>query len=162
SSSHGKRNRTTSRWQHRSGRPAANGFRGFSLQFRTLTMSGRAIYITTPIYYVNDKPHIGHAYTTTICDIYARFQRFAGADVFFLTGTDEHGLKVEKSARERGVTPQQLADENAAAFQRVLSAFNLSNDDFLRTTQPRHEQQVQAFVKRLIDTGDVYLGKYEG
>src|SRR5438046_3361353 len=84
-------------------------------------------YITTPIYYVNDKPHIGHVYTTTICDVYARFMRFAGKDVFFLTGTDEHGLKVEKSAQARGVSPQALADENAAEFQRVLSTFALTN-----------------------------------
>ncbi len=79
-----------------------------------------SLYITTPIYYVNDKPHIGHAYTTTVCDVYARMMRFAGRDVFFLTGTDEHGVKVEKSAAERGVDPQALADENSAAFQRIL------------------------------------------
>src|SRR5688572_17057960 len=104
-------------------------------------------YITTPIYYVNDRPHIGHVYTTTICDAYARFQRFAGRDTFFLTGTDEHGVKVEKSAQARNVTPKQLADENAAEFKRVLSTFNLTNDDFIRTTDPQHERQVQAFIK---------------
>ena len=122
----------------------------------------RPIYVTTPIYYVNDKPHIGHAYTTTICDIYARFQRFAGREVFFLTGTDEHGLKVEKSARERGIAPQQLADENAAEFQRVLSVFGLTNDDFIRTTQPRHIRQVQALFRQLLASGDAYLGNFEG
>lgn len=125
-------------------------------------MLGQPISITTPIYYTNDKPHIGHAYTTTVCDIYARFQRFAGHDVFFLTGTDEHGQKVEKSAAARGITPQQLADENAAEFQRVLAVFGISNDDFIRTTQPRHERQVQALVRRLIDSGAVYQGTYTG
>lgn len=125
-------------------------------------MPGQPISITTPIYYTNDKPHIGHAYTTTVCDIYARFQRFAGHDVFFLTGTDEHGQKVEKSAAARSITPQQLADENAAEFQRVLAVFGISNDDFIRTTQPRHERQVQALVRRLIDSGAVYQGTYTG
>ena len=106
-------------------------------------------YITTPIYYVNDRPHIGHAYTTTLCDVWARAMRFDGRDVFFLTGTDEHGVKVEKSATERGISPQALADENAAEFQRVLEIFKLTNDDFIRTTQPRHVRQVQALVRRL-------------
>ncbi len=119
-------------------------------------------YITTPIYYVNDRPHIGHVYTTTVCDVYARFMRFAGNDVFFLTGTDEHGLKVEKSAQARGISPQQLADENAAEFQRVLSMFSLTNNDFIRTTNPNHERQVQLFVQRLLDSGDIYLGQFEG
>ena len=119
-------------------------------------------YITTPIYYVNDRPHIGHAYTTTLCDVWARAMRFAGRDVFFLTGTDEHGVKVEKSAREKGVEPQALADENAAEFERVLEVFGLTNDDFIRTTQPRHVRQVQAFVKRLLELDAVYLGEFEG
>ncbi len=119
-------------------------------------------YITTPIYYVNDKPHIGHAYTTTICDVYARFMRFAGRDVFFLTGTDEHGLKVEKSAATRGITPQALADENAAEFRRVMTRLELSFDDFIRTTDAEHVRQVQAFVTRLTEAGAVYLGEFEG
>ncbi|MEE8460069.1 MAG: methionine--tRNA ligase [Phycisphaerales bacterium] len=119
-------------------------------------------YITTPIYYVNDKPHIGHAYTTTICDIYARFMRFAGRDVFFLTGTDEHGLKVEKSAQERGITPQALADENAAEFRRVMTMLELTFDDFIRTTDADHVRQVQALVTRLMETDAVYLGEFEG
>lgn len=122
----------------------------------------RPAYITTPIYYVNDRPHIGHAYTTTLCDIWARAMRLRGDDVFFLTGTDEHGAKVEKSAAAHGVTPQAWADENAAEFQRVLKVFGLTNDDFIRTTQPRHEKQVRALVKRLLDSGDVYLGTFEG
>ncbi len=119
-------------------------------------------YITTPIYYVNDRPHIGHAYTTTICDIWARAQRAKGRDVFFLTGTDEHGVKVEKSAAARGISPQALADEHAAEFQRVLATFALTNSDFIRTTQPRHITQVQEFLKRLVASGAVYLGTFEG
>ena len=124
-------------------------------------MSDRA-YITTPIYYVNDRPHIGHAYTTTICDVWARASRAMGTDVFFLTGTDEHGVKVEKSAAARGIPPQELADENAAEFQRVLATFSLTNDDFIRTTQPRHIAQVQEFLRRLVKSGAVYLGTFEG
>lgn len=119
-------------------------------------------YITTPIYYVNDKPHIGHAYTTTLCDVWARAMRFAGRDVFFLTGTDEHGVKVEKSAMARGISPQQLADENSAEFRRVLALFGLSNDHFIRTTDPDHKRQVQAFIKRLLEKGHIYLGTFEG
>ncbi|MEE2895705.1 MAG: methionine--tRNA ligase [Planctomycetota bacterium] len=119
-------------------------------------------YITTPIYYVNDRPHIGHAYTTTLCDVWARAMRFAGRDVFFLTGTDEHGVKVEKSAAERGIEPQALADENAAEFERVLEVFGLTNDDFIRTTQPRHVRQVQAIVRRLLDADAIHLGEFEG
>ena len=119
-------------------------------------------FITTPIYYVNDRPHIGHAYTSTICDVWARAARLVGREVFFLTGTDEHGSKVEKSATARGISPQALADENAAEFQRVLATFGLTNDDFIRTTQPRHVAQVQEFLRRLMATGDVYLGTFEG
>ena len=119
-------------------------------------------YITTPIYYVNGRPHIGHVYTTTICDVWARFQRLLGNDVFFLTGTDEHGQKVEQSATERNMVPQALADENTAEFRRVMGMFGLSNDDFIRTTDAAHKRQVQAFVQRLMDSGDVYLGTFEG
>jgi len=125
-------------------------------------MNGSSSTITTPIYYVNDRPHIGHVYTTTVCDVWARFERLLGRDVFFLTGTDEHGQKVEQSAEARGVTPQELADENSAAFQKIMGMFDLTNDAFIRTTDPRHESQVQALVKRLMDSGDVYLGTFEG
>lgn len=118
--------------------------------------------ITTPIYYVNDRPHIGHAYTTTISDVWARASRLRGRKTFFLTGTDEHGVKVEKSASARGMSPQALADENAGEFQRVLSTFGITNDDFIRTTQPRHVRQVQAFLKALVDRGAVTLGTFEG
>jgi methionine--tRNA ligase len=119
-------------------------------------------YITTPIYYVNDRPHIGHAYTTTVCDVWARFMRFAGRDVFFLTGTDEHGIKVEKSARARGITPAALADANAAEFRRVMTGLGLTFDDFIRTTEPRHVRQVEVLVRRLRDAGAVYVGEFEG
>ncbi len=119
-------------------------------------------YITTPIYYVNDRPHIGHVYSTTVCDVYARFMRFAGRDVFFLTGTDEHGLKVEKAAHARGLTPQAIADENAAEFRSVMTELDLSFDHFIRTTDPDHVRQVQAIVTRLQDAGAVYLGEFEG
>ena len=108
----------------------------------------RHTYITTPIYYVNDKPHIGHAYTTTICDVFARFMRFAGDDVFFLTGTDEHGLKIEKSAQARGISPQALADENAKEFKDMMAQLQLSFDDFIRTTEARHVRQVDCLVVR--------------
>ncbi len=119
-------------------------------------------YITTPIYYVNDKPHIGHTYTTMVCDVYARFMRFWGRDVFFLTGTDEHGMKVEKSAQARGITPQALADQNAAEFRRVMSMLGLQFDDFIRTTDEHHVRQVQSFVKKLRAVDAVYLGEFEG
>jgi len=124
-------------------------------------MSGTA-YITTPIYYVNDKPHIGHLYTTTLCDVWARFQRFAGRDVFFLTGTDEHGLKIEKAATARGISPQELVDENAAEFKQAMKEFGFTHDDFIRTTEQRHITRVQALVRGLKDAGVVYLGEFEG
>jgi methionyl-tRNA synthetase len=119
-------------------------------------------YITTPIYYVNDKPHIGHTYTTLVCDVYARFMRFMGSDVFFLTGTDEHGIKVEKSAAARGISPQALADENAAEFKRVMGMLDLQFDHFIRTTDPDHVRQAQHFVRKLVEADAVYLGEFEG
>lgn len=121
-----------------------------------------AAYVTTPIYYVNDRPHIGHVYTTTICDMWARFMRLAGRDVFFLTGTDEHGVKVEKSAREKGLSPQELADHNVLEFQRILATFGFTNNDFIRTTADYHQKQVQEFVTRLLASDAVYLGDFEG
>jgi len=119
-------------------------------------------YITTPIYYVNDRPHIGHVYTTTIADIFARYHRLCGHAVFFLTGTDEHAAKVVDAARERGLTPQQWADQNAAAFQETFRKLGISNDDFIRTSQDRHKTKVQQYVGELLKSGDVYLGEYEG
>jgi len=119
-------------------------------------------YVTTPIYYVNDKPHIGHAYTTLACDVLARFKRLDGFDVRFLTGTDEHGQKVEKSAEAAGVTPQQLADLNSANFRELAAKLKCSNDDFIRTTEPRHIAACQDLWNRLIERGEITLGQYEG
>jgi len=99
--------------------------------------------ITTPIYYVNDKPHIGHAYTSTACDVIARFMRLAGREVFFLSGTDEHGQKVEQSAAAKNVDPQTFVDTVSVKFRDLLSLMNVSNDKFVRTTQPNHKESVQ-------------------
>ncbi len=122
----------------------------------------RPCYLTTPIYYVNDKPHIGHCYTTLLADIAARFQRLFGRDVFFLTGTDEHADKVVTSAAAHNLSPIQWADRNAAEFEAAFRAFGCSNDDFVRTTQPRHIGKVEAYIRRLQASGDIYLGDYEG
>jgi len=119
-------------------------------------------YITTPIYYVNDIPHIGHAYTTIITDAIARFKKLAGYDVFFLTGTDEHGQKVEKSSQEKGLTPIELADKMVIHFQELWKALNVSYDYFIRTTQPIHEKGVQKIFQNLKDKGDIYKGTYKG
>jgi methionyl-tRNA synthetase len=119
-------------------------------------------YVTTPIYYVNDRPHIGHVYTTTLADIAARFHRLCGDDVFFLTGTDEHAAKVVESAAQRGMTTQQWADQNAKEFQDTFKRLGMSNDDFIRTSEPRHKEKVQKYVSELLQSGDVYLGEYEG
>ena len=126
-------------------------------------MSGaETFYVTTPIYYVNDKPHIGHAYTTLACDVLARFKRLDGFDVKFLTGTDEHGQKVEKSAETAGMAPLALADMNSANFRELARILNCSNDDFIRTTEPRHLAACQALWTALVDKGEIYLGAYEG
>jgi methionyl-tRNA synthetase len=119
-------------------------------------------YITTPIYYVNDVPHIGHAYTTVAADFVARYHRLRGEKVFFLTGTDEHGQKVARAAEERGVPPQAWADEIVPRWREVWEALDISNDDFIRTTEDRHVKPVQKLVQQLYDQGDVYLGTYEG
>ncbi len=122
----------------------------------------RTFYITTPIYYVNDRPHIGHVYTTLIADVGARLARLAGRDVFFLTGTDEHAEKVVTSAAAKGVKPIEWADRNAAAFQEAFRYFAISNDDFIRTTQARHIEKVEAYIRRLLASGAIYQGDYEG
>jgi methionyl-tRNA synthetase len=119
-------------------------------------------YITTPIYYVNDVPHIGHAYTTAAADVAARFHRQLGDDVFFLTGTDEHGTKVEQAAAARGLTPKQHVDEVVVKFKEVAVKVGASNDFFIRTTDPQHEKFVQDFVQRCYDAGDVYKSSYSG
>lgn len=119
-------------------------------------------YVTTPIYYVNDKPHIGHAYTSIACDVLARFMRLDGAEVKFLSGTDEHGQKVEQTAAKNGETPQELADRNSQLFRELLERLNITNDDFIRTTEERHKQGAQAFWKELEKNGYIYLDKYAG
>jgi methionyl-tRNA synthetase len=119
-------------------------------------------YLTTPIYYVNGKPHIGHAYTTIACDVIARFMRLDGRRVHFLTGTDEHGQKVEKSAAAAGVSPLAFCDEIAASFRNLTRALDISNDDFIRTTEPRHIRACQALWQRLAERGEIYLGSYDG
>jgi methionyl-tRNA synthetase len=121
-----------------------------------------SFYITTPIYYVNDVPHIGHAYTTIIADAISRFKKLAGYEVFFLTGTDEHGQKVEKAAEEKGMTPIQLADKVVVRFKKLWEALDIAYDDFIRTTQSFHEQGVQKIFQKLKDKGDIYKGVYEG
>src|SRR5215217_4209784 len=120
-----------------------------------------AFYVTTPIYYVNAAPHLGHAYTTIGADILARHHRQRGEDVFFLTGTDEHGEPVALAAEREGVTPKELADRNAARFQALMPRINASNDFFIRTSDPRHKERVQAFMQRVHDNGHVYKGLYE-
>jgi len=119
-------------------------------------------YVTTPIYYVNDKPHIGHSYTTIAADVLARFFRADGRDVRFLTGTDEHGIKIVKAATERGLSPRELADEVVVHFQKLWEDLDITNDDFIRTTDPRHEGRVQEIIRQLLDRDEIYLGKYEG
>jgi methionyl-tRNA synthetase len=121
-----------------------------------------AFYVTTPIYYVNAAPHLGHAYSTIGADILARHHRQRGEDVFFLTGTDEHGEPVALAAEREGVTPKELADRNAARFEQLMPRINASNDFFIRTSDPRHKERVQAFMQRIYDNGHVYKGLYEG
>ena len=119
-------------------------------------------YLTTPIYYVNDAPHIGHAYTTLACDVLARFKRLDGYDVKFLTGTDEHGQKVEKSAQAAGVPPKDFTDRVSQNFRDLAVLMGFSNDDFIRTTEPRHLASCQALWDSLIQRGEIYLGSYAG
>lgn len=119
-------------------------------------------YITTPIYYVNDAPHIGHAYTTLACDVLARFKRMDGYRVHFLTGTDEHGQKVEKAAEVAGVDPQTFVDRVSQNFRDLAEKMNFSHDDFIRTTEERHTKACQALWSKLVETGDIYLGAYAG
>ena len=119
-------------------------------------------YVTTPIYYVNDVPHIGHAYTTLACDVLARFMRLDGRNVRFLTGTDEHGQKVEKAAAMAGMDPQAFTDRMSQNFRSLCSVMNFSNDDFIRTTETRHIASTQAIWRAIAEAGHIYLGAYEG
>jgi methionyl-tRNA synthetase len=119
-------------------------------------------YITTPIYYVNGAPHIGHAYTSIAADVLARWMRLAGRDVFFLTGTDEHGQKVAQTAAAAGKETQDFVDGLAAEFKDMAARMNISNDDFIRTTEERHKRGCAALWQTLVDRGEIYLGHYEG
>jgi methionyl-tRNA synthetase len=122
----------------------------------------RPFFVTTPIYYVNDQPHLGHAYPTVAADALARFMRLDGRRVKFLTGTDEHGQKVEQSARAAGVSPQEFADRNSASFREMDRLLDISNDDYIRTTEERHIRGVQALWRELERRGEIYLGRFAG
>ncbi len=125
-------------------------------------MSKGTYYITTPIYYPSDRLHIGHAYTTVFCDAVARWRRFLGEEVFFLTGSDEHGLKVQRAAEAKGKDPKTHVDEIVATFQELWRRLDISYDDFIRTTEPRHKEVVQHIFQKLYDQGDIYKGSYDG
>ncbi len=124
--------------------------------------TARRFYLTTPIYYVNGAPHIGHAYTSIAADVMARWKRLDGYDVFFLTGTDEHGQKVQAAAAEAGLSPQDFADRVAADFRDMADQLGITYDDFIRTTEERHKRGCQALWQRLADAGEIYLGSYDG
>ena len=125
-------------------------------------MEKKSFYITTPIYYPSAQLHIGHAYCTTVADTIARFKRLAGYDVFFLTGSDEHGQKIQRSAAEKGVTPLQYVNPIVAGFQKLWQRLAISNDDFIRTTEDRHVKVVQEIFRRIYEKGDIYKGEYKG
>ncbi|MBN9065016.1 MAG: class I tRNA ligase family protein, partial [Rhizobiales bacterium] len=125
-------------------------------------MPAEKFYITTAISYPNGKPHIGHAYELIATDALARFQRHDGKDVFFLTGTDEHGIKMLQTARKEGITARELADRNAELFRQMGKLLNASNDDFIRTTEKRHYEASQAIWKAMAANGDIYKGGYAG
>jgi len=137
-----------------------------SLQRRTRGSDGMTdkpkFYITTAISYVNGAPHLGHAYEAISTDVIARYKRLDGHDVFFLTGTDEHGQKVESSARAEGMEPKAFCDMIAAQFEEMTRTLNISNDGFIRTTEPRHYESTRAIWRKLVEAGDIYLGSYAG
>ncbi len=123
---------------------------------------GRTYYVTTPIYYVNSEPHVGTAYTTIAADVLARYHRMRGEKTFFLTGSDEHGMKMVRAAKQQGLSPRQLVDRLAPKYKDLWSHLSITNDYFIRTTDPIHEATVQTFFKRLIDKGNIYKGPYRG
>ena len=125
-------------------------------------MADGRFYITTPIYYGNDAPHIGSAYTTVNCDAIARWHRLLGEDTFFLTGTDEHGQKIQQAAEARGLTPRQLVDENSERFREAWQQLQITNDDFIRTSEPRHYAAVQALLTKIYENGHIELDTYDG
>lgn len=125
-------------------------------------MTSSKFYITTPIYYVNDKPHIGHAYTTILADVLARYHRLLGQPTHFLTGTDEHGQKVQQAAEKAGITPQEQADQTVVRFQELWKKLDITNDDFIRTTEERHKKVVQDMLQDLFDRDEIYKAEYDG
>jgi methionyl-tRNA synthetase len=125
-------------------------------------MADASFYISTPIYYVNDKPHIGHAYTTILADVLARYHRLLGDDTFFLTGTDEHGQKIAQAAAKAGITPQQQADRTVVRFQELWEKLDITNTDFIRTTEERHKRVVQEILQDLYDRDEIYKAEYDG
>lgn len=122
----------------------------------------KTFYLTTPIYYPSDKSHIGHAYTTVAGDAMSRYKRLRGYEVRYLTGTDEHGQKIERKAQEKGLSPQAFVDEIVAGIKDLWNKLDISNDDFIRTTDERHKTVVQEIFDRLLKQGDIYKGEYEG
>ena len=125
-------------------------------------MSHRTFYLSTPIYYVNDRPHIGHAYTTILGDVLARYHRLLGDDVHYLTGTDEHGQKVQRAAEKEGITGQEKADRTVVHFQDLWKRLEITHNDFIRTTEPRHKLVVQSILQDLFDRGEIYKAEYDG
>ena len=119
-------------------------------------------YITTPIYYPSGNPHMGHAYSSIVADVFARFKRLEGKNVFFLTGTDEHGLKIQREAKKNNKDVKIFCDEVSNKFKDLTKILNLSIDDFIRTTEKRHHRSVQAIWNKLLESGDIYLSKYAG
>src|SRR5258705_8609733 len=127
--------------------------RGVPMTESKVAPVGSRFYVTTPIYYVNDAPHIGHAYTTVIADALARWHRLLGEETFFLTGTDEHGLKIQRAAEANGVSPREWADRTVERFKEAWTELGITNDDFIRTTEPRHYTAVQEVMQRGYDHG---------
>ena len=119
-------------------------------------------YITTPIYYPSGKPHMGHAYSSIVADFFARFKKIQGCNVFFLTGTDEHGQKIQRAAKKNGMDPQSFCDEISKTFSNLSKTLNLTNTDFIRTTEKRHKLSVQNLWTELEKNNDIYLSKYSG
>ena len=120
----------------------------------------RKFYITTPIYYPSAKLHIGHAYCTTLADSIARYHRIIGDETYFLTGTDEHGEKIQKNAEAKNMAPQEFVDEIVEGIQKLWKTLRISNDDYIRTTQLRHEEVVQKVFSKMLENGEIYLGNY--
>ena len=125
-------------------------------------MTKKTFYVTTPIYYPSGNLHIGHAYTTVACDALTRYKKLSGYDTYFLTGTDEHGQKIQQKAQEAGVSEIEFVDNIIFGIQDLWKKLDVSYDDFIRTTQPRHKKSVQKIFQKLMDNGDIYLGEYEG